>query len=73
MKILLEICGLELSRNGLLKFNGADWINFDTTNSNISPNPIRDIEFDKEGNVWFITGHRNIGLGKFDGNSFYLF
>ncbi len=45
---------------GLTKFDGETWTQYQTTNSNLSENTIKSIEFDFHNNVWI--GMRDSGL-----------
>lgn len=63
------------SKNGLITFNGVNWVCLDTTNSKIPTNWVKDITIDNENNVWLsCLDENNIkgieyggGLTKFDG------
>ena len=56
--------------NGLFKYDGKNWIEFDTSNSEITSNNIYDMKFDSDGNLWMATGN---GLVKFDGSNWIVF
>ncbi len=57
--------------DGLIKFDGIHWEIFDTSNSGIPSNRVYDIDFDKDGNLWFIT-EGEPGVVKFDGINFTI-
>lgn len=50
---------------GVYKFDGTDWINYDIINKETNFGPIRGIDFDSEGNVWVGS---NACIAKFDGS-----
>ncbi|MCR4417020.1 MAG: T9SS type A sorting domain-containing protein [Ignavibacteria bacterium] len=50
---------------GLIKFDGSNFITFNTSNSGLTNNDINDIDFDLQGNLWIATSDG--GLFKFDG------
>ena len=51
-------------RYGIFKYDGANTINYNTTNSELSSNGIQSVLADEEGNVWLGTGG---GVSRFDG------
>ena len=59
--------GLLTSIRKLTKFDGSNWIVFDTENSNISSNEINNIQIDNENNIWTSS---NDGFSKYDGVTF---
>ena len=50
--------------NGLKKFDGTNWTDYDTSNSGILSNGLTFIEIDEYGNKWI--GHRFEGLSVFN-------
>ncbi len=56
--------------NGLFEFDGTNWREYNTSNSNIPSNNIYDMKFDSDGNLWMATGN---GLVKFDGSNWIVF
>ena len=50
--------------NGLFKFDGINWVNYNTKNSGLVDDTIRSLAFDSKDNLWVGTQH---GLSKFDG------
>ena len=57
---------LATSYNGVFRFDGSHWTNYDTTNGLISMN-VRSIECDSHGAIW--AGCGGNGLQKFDGTT----
>lgn len=49
---------------GLVRYDGNSWTFYSSENSSLPGNNITDLEFDKDGNLWAISGKR---LAKFDG------
>jgi len=69
---------------GLTKFDGIDYITYDTSNTGLASNSIRDILFDDFDNIWIASGDngsdwppstKNIygGVTKFDGYEWTVF
>jgi len=56
---------------GLTKFDGENWVVWDTENSLIPTNNILDIYIDDFGNIW--TGSFGAGVIKFDGNNWNVY
>jgi len=56
--------------NGLFEFDGINWTEYDTSNSDIPSNNIYDMKFDYDGNLWLATGN---GLVKLDGSNWEIF
>lgn len=52
---------------GLVKYDGNNWIIYNSSNSGIMDDYIENINFDKFGNLWIIT--RDMGLIKYDGSN----
>jgi ligand-binding sensor domain-containing protein len=57
--------------NGLSFFDGTNWINFHTTNSGLTDNSIRALEFDDNGTLWI--GTTTGGVQTFDGTNWNSF
>lgn len=57
---------------GLIKFDGIYWSVYDNNNTNLSSNYIKNIKFDKEGNLWVITNadFENNNISYFNGTNF---
>lgn len=53
-------------QNGIIKYDGTDWINFTTSNSDLPHNNIQCITNDSNGVIWIGTYS---GLTKFDGTN----
>lgn len=53
--------------SGLVKYNGATWINYDTSNSSIPSIYISGLTVDASNNLWVITPTSFGGLTKYDG------
>lgn len=50
--------------SGIYKYNGLNWMNYNTTNSELPSNGIYNLTLDNNGTLWAATGG---GLAKFDG------
>jgi signal transduction histidine kinase/CheY-like chemotaxis protein/ligand-binding sensor domain-containing protein len=57
--------------NGLVKYDGNDFIFYINKNDAFNNNIIRAMITDRKGNIWI--GYHNIGLVKYDGKTFTLF
>jgi len=57
--------------SGLFKFNGVNWMKYDTTNSGLPENSINNLAFDKQNNLWICTYQR--GVVKYNGINWILF
>jgi fimbrial isopeptide formation D2 family protein len=44
--------------NGAMKLAGSNWITYDTSNSGISDNDVREISKDSQGNFWMATWNK---------------
>jgi len=51
---------------GAYKFDGANWTNYNTVNSDLSDDDVYSVGIDKDNNLWFGT---YAGLSKFDGTN----
>jgi hypothetical protein len=58
------------SNRGLVKFDGSNFTEYNSTNSNIPSNRVWDVAFDASNNVWVAT---SAGLAKFDGTTWTTF
>lgn len=56
---------------GLYKFNGVNWVKYDTTNSGLPENSINNLTFDKLNNLWICTYQR--GVVKYNGDRWILY
>jgi hypothetical protein len=56
--------------SGAFQFDGANWISFNTSNSGIVSNSIKNIVIDANNNKWFGT---KIGISKYDGTNWTTF
>src|SRR5580698_9371069 len=57
--------------NGLMKFDGAHWTTYDTSNSGLANNYPSVIAIDARGNKWI--GSNGAGVSKFDGTSWVTY
>ena len=48
--------------NGIIKFDGSEWENYNISNSGLSSNTVFNIVVDEEDNIW--CGTYNGGLAK---------
>lgn len=55
---------------GLLSYDGLTWANYNTFNSSLPHNKIRDIEVDDSGVKWIAT---NAGVATFDGTNWIVY
>lgn len=58
------------TKSGLVKFDGANWSIFDTSNSKLPDNEIRSLVTDNCGSLWIATRK---GLVKYDGKDWQVF
>ncbi len=58
--------------NGVTRYDGTNWINYNTSNSALPNNYVRTIIQDLQENIW-VTNNSAYGLSKFDGNSWVVF
>ncbi|HEX8516415.1 MAG TPA: T9SS type A sorting domain-containing protein [Bacteroidia bacterium] len=58
------------STKGLFKYDGANWFNYNISNSGIATNYITDLNFDSSNNLWASS---RAGLIKFDGSLWSVF
>lgn len=56
--------------NGLVKYNGIEFVVYDTSNSGLPDNDVNAIAVDKTGNIWAGTDN---GLVKYDGQNWKTF
>ena len=61
---------LATSTSGLYRYNGFEWINYNTINSNLPSNETYDLKFDKDGSAWIATVN---GLAKFNDTDWKVF
>src|SRR5580698_1818920 len=57
--------------SGLLKFDGANWTTYDTSNSGLADNYPSVIAIDARGNKWI--GSSGSGVSKFDGANWSIY
>lgn len=62
---------------GLQKFDGNNWVLYNTANSGLISNTVNNVKADSQGNLWITyfggTGSSVGGLSKFDGNTWTTF
>jgi len=56
---------------GAFSYDGANWLQFDTSNSGLPNNDVRAISVDPAGNIWFAC--YNAGVVKFDGANWTVY
>ncbi len=62
--------GFEVQVSGLVKYDGTNWIVYDTSNSGLPDNLLKCLTVDDSGNIWIGTGdRRGYGLARYDGTS----
>lgn len=59
-----------LSISGIKRFDGTNWIQYQTSNSGLPSNSVSSIKQDSQGNYWIGTGG---GLVKFDGTNWTVY
>ncbi|MBK7380942.1 MAG: T9SS type A sorting domain-containing protein [Ignavibacteriales bacterium] len=59
------------SPEGLWKFDGATWTNWNTTNSNIAADAVWAIEIDKENNIIYAGAHNTLNFPYYGGLSYF--
>ncbi|MGD1841142.1 MAG: two-component regulator propeller domain-containing protein, partial [Thermonemataceae bacterium] len=58
---------LNAQKGGVARFNGTQWQHFVPAQADKYTNLLTHLTPDKDGNLWFILGEGDKGMGKFDG------
>ena len=69
-QIWITYKGTNINTSGIKKFDGANWTQYQTSNSGLPSNKISCIKQDASNNYWIGT---NAGLAKFDGTNWTVF
>jgi len=69
-QIWITYKGTNINTSGIKKFDGANWTQYQTSNSGLPSNKISCIKQDASNNYWIGT---NAGLAKFDGTNWMVF
>ncbi|MCT4623627.1 MAG: hypothetical protein N4A46_08395 [Schleiferiaceae bacterium] len=64
---------INASGAGLSVYDGTEWKNYNTKNSELPYRFVEDMAFDKDGNVWMSVGLEDRGVVKFDGQTWLFF
>lgn len=62
--------------DGLSKYNGINWITYNTSNTSLPSDNIRSVTFDNQNNVWVTFQEVNFAIGgiaKFDGTNWTIY
>lgn len=75
-KIIIDNNGTKwfgTENGGLVKYDDVKWYTYDTSNSIIPHQTIKDIAVDLNNNIWIITRFYNSGLVKYNGNTWNFY